>query len=507
LKLHIDTADIPKFHRYPLLIKNTLSSVAAEQCNSIYFDTPDLYFKKNNYVLRVRLEKQHWIQTLKHKRGKTPELLDSKQWESPVDGPHPDLASLLVLMGKRRRLTRILKKNNLEEQLEPIFGTKMRRTIWHLLSQQGDEIELTLELGEIECGKAKQDINELELALTSGNPEALFDLALDMQHKIPLRLGNQSEVALGYALYAPQLLPLQKNASVRLAPNASLEEAINIIVDNCLEQVRGNEMGVMQGNDSEHIHQMRIGLRRLRLALELFSEVFPHDMALQEDLEWVAAELGATRNWEVLAFDTLNSIGKAFPEEVEALTLVARNIAARQRRHAAIIVGSARYARLLLTLGAWIQGVRCTVSLDVDKNKQSHRSPDFSVKKFSSYLLAHCRRKLLQRGAALGEGDPYATHQLRIAAKKLRYTAEFFQSLQSEHNAGFATAALSNLLGTLGEFHDISFADTLLGQLAQLDPPVAKEANFARGYLAAKTERNSKKVNRIWQRFRIESAL
>jgi len=302
-------------------------------------------------------------------------------------------------------------------------------------------------------------------------------------------------------------LPLLKTKPVRLATTVGLEEAIDIIASHCLMQVRGNEIGVMQGSDPEHVHQMRVGLRRLRLALELFSEIFPSGMALQEDLAWIAAELGATRNWEVLAFDTLISISKAFPEELDGLMRAACSIAEKQRRHTAIMVGSARYAHLMRKLDEWIQGVRSANAKDGGRSKNTDHLSGSSVRKLYSHVFERYRRKLLQRGEALGDGDSFAMHHVRITAKKLRYTAEFFQSLPAVRNAPALAEALNALLSTFGGFHDISCADTLLQQLAKRHPLAANGAHFARGYLASKSEENSKNVNRVWQRFCLDSAL
>jgi len=328
-----------------------------------------------------------------------------------------------------------------------------------------------------------------------------------MQHKIPSQLSKRNKAVRDDDLSAPQSLPLFKIKPVRLDATISLKDAIDSIVSNCLEQVRGNESGVVRGNDPEHIHQMRIGLRRLRLALELFKEVFPSGMALQEDMEWLSAELGTSRNWDVLAFDTLKSISKAFPEELEGLMLAAQSAAVRQRRHTALMVGSARYAQLHLKLDEWLQGMCSTDAAEPGNDKKSHQLSDVWVKKFYSHVFDRYRRKLLQRGEALDEGDFAAMHHVRISAKKLRYTLDFFQSLPSARKARPFTSALTDLLSVLGKINDASCADTLLRELAQLDPQVANEANFARGYLAFQSGENTKNIHRIWQRFCVESAL
>ena len=65
--------------------------------------------------------------------------------------------------------------------------------------------------------------------------------------------------------------------------------------------MQDNEVGVARGNDPESIHQMRVGMRRLRSALRLFAPWIPFPAALQQELSWLGGELGAARDADVLA--------------------------------------------------------------------------------------------------------------------------------------------------------------------------------------------------------------
>src|SRR5215510_12664662 len=52
----------------------------------------------------------------------------------------------------------------------------------------------------------------------------------------------------------------------------------------------------------EGVHQMRVGLRRLRAAMSLFADILqdPQTAALKEELKWLTGELGPARELEVL---------------------------------------------------------------------------------------------------------------------------------------------------------------------------------------------------------------
>ncbi len=150
-----------------------------------------------------------------------------------------------------------------------------------------------------------------------------------------------------HALVALQ--PVVKAATLVLASNLSTEQGLQLIVDNCLAQIQGNQAGVEIGSDPESVHQMRVGLRRLRSALGLFAEVAPCPDALQAELEWLTNALGAARDWEVLAGSTLISAANAVPDQtaLEQLQQAAHAQARKNRQSAAQAVASVRYARLL----------------------------------------------------------------------------------------------------------------------------------------------------------------
>ena len=91
----------------------------------------------------------------------------------------------------------------------------------------------------------------------------------------------------------------------------SVEQVFLAIAGNCLEQVSGNQDGVAGGEDVESVHQMRVGLRRLRSALGMFKSLLALPDALKGELEWLGGALGEARDWDVLAGNTLAQLDGA----------------------------------------------------------------------------------------------------------------------------------------------------------------------------------------------------
>lgn len=310
------------------------------------------------------------------------------------------------------------------------------------------------------------------------------------------------------ALAASQPPAVVKAATLLLAANLSTEQGLQQIVDNCLTQIRGNQAGVELGSDPESVHQMRVGLRRLRSALGLFAEVAPCPAALQAELEWLTSALGAARDWEVLAGSTLTSAANAVPDQAALVQLqqAAQAQARRNRQGAAQAVASVRYASLLQGLGGWVSGAGWR-SMPAPAGQNELQAP---LAGFAARMLAQYHAKLHRRGKLLrGKATPTASatataqmrHRVRIAAKKVRYAAEFFQSLYPARRVRPYVNALSGLQDALGALNDVAVADGLLCQLADAHPELAYSAGCVRGYLAARTEPDIRKLGRLWRQF------
>ena len=84
-------------------------------------------------------------------------------------------------------------------------------------------------------------------------------------------------------------------------------------------------------------------------------------------------------------------------------------------------------------------------------------------------ILERSSRRLARRGRGLARLDDTARHRVRIAAKKLRYAAEFFGVLFPDKAAKrrrkrFA-GTIEAMLDSLGELNDHATASTLSNEL------------------------------------------
>lgn len=493
LKLLLDPAAAALLAGHPLLRRHALGKSRVQQLTSIYFDTPDGYFRRRDAGLRVRLQDGRWIQTLKADGQAAAGLHQRQEWESPVAGALPDLDALAELAGPRSKWGRRLRSVGLGAQLAPIFSTRFRRTLWQLRLAQGELVELALDQGRVMHAATALPISEIELELKSGAPAGLFDFALELLQALPLRVSNVSKAERGYALLAaPAAAQPALAAPLTLAPGATPEQGWQEIVGNCLAQIQGNEEGVMHGSDPESVHQMRVGLRRLRCAIRLFGGIAPCPLPLQAELQWLLGVLGAARDWEVVAgmLDALADAEGA-PQRWQGVRQAAHRQALRQRQQAGRALGSVRYTAFLLGLGGWLQR-------GAAPPLESGRAVPLAG--FAAHLLRECRKTLQKRLRRLPDGTPAARHRLRIAAKKLRYASEFFRSLHQPEPMQAQLQALSALQDRLGRLNDAALAARLLEQLAHGHPELAYSAGMAHGILTARAERQLRSLGRHGRR-------
>ncbi|WP_342611436.1 CHAD domain-containing protein [Burkholderia ambifaria] len=498
LKLRVSVKDLDKLRRAPLLAQSS-SAHAPQLLKSTYFDTSALAFHGCGASLRVRAVGNKRIQTLKLEGSVQAGLFDRDEFEMPVDGDLPDLARLRDRLPADSDCGRLIRDVATAARLEPVFVTRIRRSVLPLRLPSGDEVEVALDKGTVEAESNSVPIAAVELELKRGRPESLYGVALELLEIVPLRIDRESKADLGYGLLVAEHRPPVKAQPLQLKKRDSIEDAFCQIARNCLDQVHANERGVESGHDPSCVHQMRVGLRRLRSALDLFANVIPAYPGLDDELRWIAAELGAARDWEVLAGTTLDHAGtNGIPDEIHPVRKACEHIAVENRQRAAAAVGSVRYTRLALQLASWLsrKGWRAEMS---DEQRAAIMQP---AKPFAADVLSRRHRKLIKRGKRLADLDDHRRHRARIAAKKVRYATEFFASLCRKRAVRSYVDALTALQDDLGWRNDAVVADKLLQALPDTSPDAAPGAGFARGFLAARAAADHQTLKKLWSRFK-----
>jgi CHAD domain-containing protein len=111
-------------------------------------------------------------------------------------------------------------------------------------------------------------------------------------------------------------------------------------------------------------------------------------------------------------------------------------------------------------------------------------------------------RRLRKRGRQVPEAPPEERHRVRIAAKKLRYAAEFFASLYPAKRVARYVGALEGLQDILGALNDAAVVDRLLAEVAASGRPIAAGVDgLVRGWIAAVAQHELARYRRAWEAF------
>ncbi|RBB35488.1 CHAD domain-containing protein [Burkholderia reimsis] len=240
----------------------------------------------------------------------------------------------------------------------------------------------------------------------------------------------------------------------------------------------GNEGGVLEYDDPEFVHQMRVALRRLRTLMRFFPRFADRQWrdTLGVDMHWLAALLGTVRDWDVFATESLPALIAADGGDGEWNGTLdaarAQCVAARGELRQAL--HSARYARLTLGWLEWLGSLALPHAEDDAPSLRRHATK--RVRRLFGHLYA---------SPSLTSLDTAARHRVRIDAKRLRYALEFFASLASRRTRTETVKTLARVQSVLGEANDAIVALRHLEKLAA--PPY--QLGFVRGYGAALEQR------------------
>jgi len=182
-----------------------------------------------------------------------------------------------------------------------------------------------------------------------------------------------------------------------------------------------NVAGAIDGRDAEYLHQLRVGVRRLRTVLRIFK-------ARRLDKRWrkLLRPLGEARDWDV--FVARFGKGKA------------RRRAAHRRSRA--LLSSAGFHASLVEVQRWAHAYA--------------RPDEKPLMAFACRALDRLHRKARKRARGIDWRDEKARHAVRIAIRRLRYACDFFSPCFDD--ARRYLRGLADLQDLLGDLNDIAVA-------------------------------------------------
>ena len=449
---------VPEARRAALAKAVATATASRVSLRALYFDTADRRLARAGLALRVRREGRRWVQALK---GVGDGLWQRQEHEVPLRvaaGVQP-LADPALHDGTPAG--EALRQALDGTELQPLYGTEVTRTR-RLLRAPVCVAELAFDQGALVAGAQRWPLCELELELKSGEAAALVALASRWVQRFGLTLDVRTKAERGERLArGVRLGDAVKARPVVLEGTVDSHGALRQVVGNCLTQVLGNASDIAHESDTapEQLHQLRVGLRRLRTALRelgpLSDEAAPH---WGEALGRLFGRLGSARDRDALAQTLLPALHQAGAAGLELPRIEAEPAAQAALRETETTL-------LWLQLLAFAAG-----------SGASEQAFAPAVSERLARLLKQVRRDAAQ----FGELDDTTRHRLRKRVKRLRYLSEFAAGLFRAKRVKRFLERLAPAQEALGAFNDVCVARALFEHA----PPEDRMAVFALGWLA-----------------------
>lgn len=476
---------VPASSRAALLAELCRLPVERSTLSARYLDTPDRRLARKGLAWRLRREGRRWVQTLKA-GGASP--LERFEHEVILAEPRHDPTHHAGTPAGER-LLRLLRHGRDGHggggrEVGVRFQTSVRRTSRRVRSR-GALVEVSFDEGRLTAADGTQRIREVEFECLSGSPAAMVALAERWRRRFGLIYDPRSKAERGDRLAegSPHP-PVRKAAAPSYDPDATALQACAAVLDECLAQVSHNAIGLVEGDPAqrvEHVHQMRVGIRRLRSALRCFEGWVPAPPPeLVEKLRGVFARLGEVREADVLGSGVAAALALA---GAPPLGLPAGS----PGPDPADIVRSADTQQLLLAWIGWLSSLPSLPSLPSSQAAAAHAGQadePRELRRRAEKRLRRWHRRLAHDCARFDELDETGLHTLRKRIKRQRYAVEFLAPVLRRKAVQRYLDGLAPIQERMGELNDLFLARDRYHARVEQEPG----AWFALGWLAARTQ-------------------
>ena len=431
---------------------------ARQKLNATYFDTADLRLATAGLTLRRRTGG------------------DDAGWHLKVPAGGSARSEVRLPLGRGARtvpvpLQQMVWARTLGAALRPVAEIVTDRTVRRMVDATGQVLaeiaddrvtarRLLPTDGTGDAAGAATSWREIEVELGGGDEELLAAVDARLRERGLQEAPSASKLA--------QVLDLQRREvpaeAGTLTAKSAAGDTLLAHVREQVAQIRAQDLPVRL-DAPDAVHKMRVATRRLRSALTTFKPLFPPEVArpLRDELKWLAGELGAARDAEVMR----DRVSAAVQAESDAAALgpvadvaAAELDAAYRTAHDRVLaeMDGDRYHDLLLALDGLITAPPLTGRASASTRKVL---PPLVARSYAGV------RGLVDEAAATPAGPEREEllHDARKAAKRARYAGESVSVVFGKDALAFAKA-MEGVQEALGEYQDSLLTRERLQQLA-----------------------------------------
>lgn len=397
--------------------------------------------------------------------------LTQRYWEAEVElGPHGTEADLAALAACLRD----------EWHLRPVTQSKLARAMQRgpgrlLTDEEREECRRLMTRGDLHGRRAialvavDRGATQADAAHEAGmSPRRVRHWVASFRARrmgvFPDRVRNAQNRATSGPM-RPDSAASRAPSQGPLTPDHTMAEAALHTLGRQLERLVAHEAGTRAGEDPEELHDMRVAVRRMRAALLTLGEYLNAGRVrrLRKELRCLGRRLGAVRDLDVFGERSeayLATVPASRRDELQPLCAAWSAERARARQRLLEYLDGPRYAHLVAACQEFVSSAapqECP-AFDRDGSPFPRRIGHVLPAVVYARLAAVRAFEEWVEGPATPIG---LLHRLRIAAKALRYTLEFFVDVLGPEAAS-AVEMLKGLQDHLGEIHDTAVAITLL---------------------------------------------
>jgi CHAD domain-containing protein len=401
-----------------------------------YLDTKDRSLMSAGVACRVRWHDDgQLLLTLKEMGGATGAVHRREELEILLPAGEPGSARVFAARAwpegpVRARVLQVVGR----KRLLRLATIRQRRTIRPVAQAGRPVAHLSLDDVQVRAGGATERFSEVEVELTGeGGNGDLDRLAHCLEQEWGLRPDARSKLERAVALIdaGPKAPAVRKGPGIHLAD--SMSEAARRVLRGQLNRMVAHERGARDGRDIEELHDMRVAVRRMRAALRVFRPYLDRAAykPFRKTLRRAGRILGMVRDLDVFREKSqqyLQTLPDERRSELDPLLAAWQTAYAGARQGMLDLLDGKAYpqckrefARFLATAGA---GAPPAPS-------ESAAPPPHRVREAVPLLaVASYAAVRAYEGRVEGTDTPLPRlHQLRITAKGLRYTLEFFREI------------------------------------------------------------------------------
>jgi len=237
--------------------------------------------------------------------------------------------------------------------------------------------------------------------------------------------------------------------------NSAADAGMKLVLVTRFEEMCGFRGEALNWADPEGVHSMRVASRRLRGALRDFVPYLRKRglTSVEKQLKDIADALGEVRDHDVaiLALEKIEMHAPPqFSEALKQFIAARKDLRQQARKELKLILKKTSLKELE---SDFIVGVDKATTAQQRKTERT-QSSSFTFLKMAKAIILDRLKELEKLSDGLFKPfDVDALHEMRIAAKRLRYAVEMFQQCW-RHSLGTYAKSTARMQSALGELHD-----------------------------------------------------